>query len=684
VFGGLLAIICAISLSSAWRDTFDSRRDAQMALAAKHLVVAYEAARVYRGNTMAALASPMVAPAAMFELSVKKRQEMEANLPPVLAALESAGVPELGPLAAQLRDSHAAVDALWPRVRPAVQQPKSERPGDLAPAWNAEGTKLLTAMETLSDKLEAQMKGADAEIDHLVSIKQAAAVARIGGGNEVLTLGSILTGDRAFPPETQARIAEFRGQTQAAWSIVKRLSALSLTPKAVADTIAEAEVKYFGEPAKVRGEVFKALVAGEPGPMTGAEVLEKGAQQLAAISAVSSGALTAAVERADARAASATRVLLLNAACMVVVTGLLVFGFRTVRRRVSQPIIGLTEAIAAFAQQRYDASLIETGNGDELGRMREALVVLAENGRQALEMQRLRTADQERLAARSKRLEDLCSAFDQHVRKTLDTVGEATARLGGAAQTMMTAADRACDETRNVAIASEQAFSGMGTVAAATEELTASIREIGQQTAQSTNIAGKAVAKAEQTNDVIASLAAVSDKIGEIVGLINGIASQTNLLALNATIEAARAGEAGKGFAVVANEVKTLATQTGKATEEIGAQVQQIQAMTREAVEGVAEIGTVIREMLEIATGIASAVEEESAATQEIARNIGEVSNSTHRISSGTSELASHAEQSNGMAAEVEAATQSVEGQVATLRAEVAQFLERLQEAEAA
>src|SRR5207253_413413 len=184
-------------------------------------------------------------------------------------------------------------------------------------------------------------------------------------------------------------------------------------------------------------------------------------------------------------------------------------------------------------------------------------------------------------------------------------------------------------QTAAAANASTQASTNVGTVAAATEELTASISNISQQVARSAEIAGKAAEEARRTNIVVEGLATGTQKIGEVVTLIQNIASQTNLLALNATIEAARAGEHGRGFAVVASEVKALANQTAKATEEISAQVQDIQNATSEAVNAIQAIGGTIAEIDEISNEISASVNQQGAATREIAGNVQQAANGT-------------------------------------------------------
>jgi methyl-accepting chemotaxis protein len=224
-------------------------------------------------------------------------------------------------------------------------------------------------------------------------------------------------------------------------------------------------------------------------------------------------------------------------------------------------------------------------------------------------------------------------------------------------------------------LAAEQASANVQTVAASAEELSSSISEIGRQVTQSATIAGRAVEDARRTDEVVQSLAAGAQKIGEVVTLIQDIAGQTNLLALNATIEAARAGEAGKGFAVVASEVKSLATQTAKATEEIGTQIGQIQGATKDAVAAIQGIGSIIAEISGIASTIASAVEQQSAATQEIARNVQQAAQGTQQVTENISGVKEAATSTGAAATQVLGAAGDLAKQSERLTAEVNNFL---------
>jgi methyl-accepting chemotaxis protein len=213
------------------------------------------------------------------------------------------------------------------------------------------------------------------------------------------------------------------------------------------------------------------------------------------------------------------------------------------------------------------------------------------------------------------------------------------------------------------------------TVAAAAEELTASIHEISRQVAQSAKITGKAVDDARRTDTIVRALADGAQKIGDVVQLITGIAAHTNLLALNATIEAARAGDAGKGFAVVASEVKSLAGQTAKATEEIGAQIRQIQDATGEAVQAINAIGTTIEEVNVIASNIAAAVEEQGAATAEIARNVQQTAASTQKVTVTIASVSQAANDTGAAAGQVLSAAGGLSQQASQLTNEVNDFV---------
>lgn len=276
---------------------------------------------------------------------------------------------------------------------------------------------------------------------------------------------------------------------------------------------------------------------------------------------------------------------------------------------------------------------------------------------------------------RAENFKSVVDAFDSKATGVVETVSAAATELRASAGTMETTAGETTERATTVAAASEEASSNVQTVASAGEELTGSINEIKRRVQTASDISQIAVKEAQETNETIQALSIAADKIGAVVKLINAIAGQTNLLALNATIEAARAGDAGKGFAVVASEVKNLATQTAKATEEIGVQVAGIQSATDAAVIAMETIGKTIHDIDEIASDIAHSVEEQAAATQEIALNVEQAAAGTLEVSSNIQQVMQGANETGEAAKEVRVASDELSKQAETLSTEIGNFI---------
>jgi methyl-accepting chemotaxis protein len=264
------------------------------------------------------------------------------------------------------------------------------------------------------------------------------------------------------------------------------------------------------------------------------------------------------------------------------------------------------------------------------------------------------------------------------VKEVVKIVSSASTEMKASAESLAASSEETAVQSTTVAAASEEVTANVQTVASAAEQLAASVHEVSSQVTDSSRISREAVSETERTNLTVQGLAEAAQKIGDVVNLISDIAGQTNLLALNATIEAARAGEAGKGFAVVASEVKSLATQTAKATEDIASQVGAIQGATNEAVSAIQGIGQTIGRINEIATSISSAVEEQSAATAEISRNVQEAANGTQEVSSNISGVSMAANESGQAAGQVLTAAESLAHEGEQMHQKVQEFVDSL------
>lgn len=363
-------------------------------------------------------------------------------------------------------------------------------------------------------------------------------------------------------------------------------------------------------------------------------------------------------------------------AIVFVVGGLLLSVFIFfVSRDIRQSIASLSDTMKTLAMGQTETPVPLQDRRDEMGDMAHSVeffrTQLIENEHLA-EQQR---AEEEAQKKRAALIQKLAADFDLGVNTALESVASAAKQLDMTANGMSATAQQTSNQATAVASASEQTSSNVQTVAAAAEELTASIREVGSQVVISTDIAKKAADKAMTTQQTVNSLSQTAQQINEASKLIGEIADQTNMLALNATIEAARAGEMGKGFAVVASEVKSLATQTSHATEEIGTHVRAIQNVSDATVAAIAEINQVIEEMNDIANSVAAAVEEQSAATQEITRNIEQAAQGTQEVTSNIVDVNEAANDTGRASKEVLQASDQLNDQSVSLRSIVQSFL---------
>jgi methyl-accepting chemotaxis protein len=350
---------------------------------------------------------------------------------------------------------------------------------------------------------------------------------------------------------------------------------------------------------------------------------------------------------------------------------------------ISRPMTAMCKAMRELAGGNFDVVLPGLGRKDELGEMAAAveefkLQAVAKAERDAATQEAQNRASS---AARRTELIRFADEFESAVGAIVSNVSASAVQLESAAGTLTRTAETTQSLSSRVAGSSEQASSNMQSVASATEELSTSVDEIGKRVRESNRIAEAAVLQAQQTDGRIGKLSRAAQEIGDVVKLITAIAEQTNLLALNATIEAARAGDAGRGFAVVASEVKSLASQTAKATDEISSHILGMQGATQESVAAIKEIGGTISQISGIASSISTAVEQQSAATQEIARSVQNVAKGTDEAAADIMEVNRGATETGSASEEVLNSARTLSTESTRLRAELDRFMANIRAA---
>jgi methyl-accepting chemotaxis protein len=659
VLGLMLFALSAAGLYGAVERNDAARRVASLAGTDQQLFATLLGFRIERGTTLSALISATPADGVADARIADNRRASENGYRAAVERLAGTEELRLAALLAKLTAAHETLAADRTQADAAIHQPKPTRDPAVEQSYVKSAQAYLNAVLALIGQLEASTKLVDPMVDQLLFIKQSAWAARNYGGLVALRIEAAAAGQ----PWTAADIveaAENRGRAALAWDQVMDAAARPDAPPSVSDAVARSKDATAAALAARQQDVVKALSNGQKTDVPLSELQKLTTAGLAYSVDVVNAALSEMVNHAARQTVASTRSLILNGIMLLAAMAVTVAGFVIVRLRVSTPIRLLTTAMRRLADHDLAAELHGADRADEIGDMSRAVEIFKQNMIKADHLAAEQQADQARKEQRQLAVEGLIGTFDQSITDSLHTMATASTELRATAQLMTATAEETGRKSTAVASASQEASTNVQTVASATEQLSASIAEISRQVSESTTVARAAVEQAEQTNSEVNALAEAAQRIGDVVKLINDIAGQTNLLALNATIEAARAGEAGKGFAVVASEVKSLATQTAKATDEIAAQVTSIQGATGSAVKAIQDIGGTIVRVNQIAAAIAAAVEEQGAATREIARNVQHVSVGTTEVSTNIAGVSQAANETGSAAAEVHASASTL------------------------
>ena len=563
-----------------------------------------------------------------------------------------------------------------------ISKPATARQAGVVSQWAPTITALIVASQNLRVAAAMDEDNVQARLSSLQNLKHFVWIMSEYLGRERATVAALVAAARPMNSQEISTLGMFRGRVEAAWDYVQAYAAKASAPPSVTAGTGRVRERVFGSFEDTRKAIYAAGLGNGSYPVNSAEWFSRSTVAIDEVIALSTLASQEAARLAEAAQRSSLQTLVLNGFLMLFSLVLAAATLWMVISRIIRSLGQMTSAMSELAGGETSVVVPCSNRRDEMGSMARALLVFKDNAVRMRSMQEereaLEKAAQEEKAASMTRLAD---AFEGAVGEIVETVSAASAQLEASAGTLTATAERAQQLTTMVAAASEEASSNVQSVASASEEMASSVNEISRQVQESSKIAVEAVEQARKTHDRVSDLSNAANRIGDVVELINSVAGQTNLLALNATIEAARAGEAGRGFAVVAAEVKALAEQTAKATEEIRKQIGDIQNATKDSVHAIEEIGVTIGRISEISSTIASAVEEQGAATQEVARNVQQAAQGTQQVASNITDVQRGAGETGSASSQVLTSAQSLSSESNRLKLEVGKFLETVRAA---
>jgi methyl-accepting chemotaxis protein len=668
--------VCGMSMSSAWQQHTTAQRRMEVGSITRYLFLAMQNMRIERGTVSAALIESEPVDAATWQDIHSLRARSTPALAEALDMLSRLDFDERERWTAELRSKSASVETLRADADELLRKHGLGTNAEFNDKWVAAIGGLVDRMDALLSRLSSSVRLNDPFYDQMLTVKELAWNVRSDAGAERLMIGDALASGGKVSEDWQRKTSELHQRVSTTWAVLLHFVDDQQTPRSLLDSIAEAKEAYFNRYIRDRDEVYRSLIAGDVARIASRTWIQQSNPALGSLIGVANTAVDLGQAAAERMSADSRRHFLYQGLLVLVAVTIGFLGLFTIRRNVIGPIVTLTAAMRELAAGDTGIEIPNTNRRDELWAMARAVEVFKHA---AIENARLRV-EQDQITARTNTVKQaaaaqLTKAFDAKVGKLVQSLKTSAREMEGTARSMSETAEEAGQVSKLATAFAEQTSTNVREMASATDKFATSAREIGSRVSTSVDLVGKAVEETKRTDRAVGILSQRSERIEQIVRLISDIAAQTNLLALNATIESARAGQAGRGFGVVASEVKTLAAQTARATEEIASHVAQSQEATRDVVGAIKGVGGTIEQLHLIASAIAAAVEEQHAAAQEIARSVAEAASGTHEVTINISHVRQAADHTGSASSQVLAAATALSLDSSELSREVELFL---------